>query len=97
MHHQCSLERTRAEQYEPERKIEVAAVLLRETIEHLVRDCPPPLLGTAAREDLLDLKPHLQEALAALADIERLRCLTDEELSGRRAFKMLLLAETLLT
>jgi hypothetical protein len=41
---------------------------------------------------VLGLRPHLEEALAALADIERRRSLTDEELARRRAFKMLLAA-----
>jgi hypothetical protein len=35
------------------------------------------------------MRPHLQEALAALAQIEERRKLTDKELSYRRAFKML--------
>jgi len=51
----------------------------------------------AAREDLLELRPHIQDALDALADIERGRDLTDEELARRRAFRMVLpLAESLL-
>jgi hypothetical protein len=45
--------------------------------------------------DLLYLRPHLKEALAAMADIEEHRDLTDDELALRRAFKMLL-AESLL-
>jgi hypothetical protein len=36
------------------------------------------------------LKPHLQEALEALKEIERSRGLTDQELAQRRAFRMLL-------
>jgi hypothetical protein len=38
------------------------------------------------------LKPKLEEALEAIADIERRRTLTDEERARRRAFKMLLAA-----
>ena len=42
MHHHRSVENFRAEQYEPERKIEAADALLRETIEHLARYRPHP-------------------------------------------------------
>jgi hypothetical protein len=35
------------------------------------------------------MRPHLEGALAALAQIEERRKLTDKELSYRRAFKML--------
>jgi hypothetical protein len=78
-----------------ETRVEETDALLQGKIEHLSRRCPPDLVGMAARADLLDLGPHLQDALAALADIERRRDLTDEELARRRAFKMLV-AETLL-
>lgn len=92
MLHHRSMERTGAEQSELERKVEVADELLRETVERLSRRCPPHLVGLVAHNDLLDLKPHLEEALAALEDIEAHRSLTDEELVQRRAFKMLLVA-----
>jgi hypothetical protein len=84
------MEMTSAEQYEPERKVEATDVLLEETVERLARDCPPPLLGTAARESLEDLRPHVEEALEALGEIEGRRDLTDEVLSRRHSFKMLL-------
>lgn len=77
---------------EPEQTVQETEALLRETLERLTRRCPPHLVGEAARDDLLDLKPHLEEALASLEDIEGRRSLTDEELSRRRAFKMLLVA-----
>jgi hypothetical protein len=51
---------------------------------------PPDLLAEAAREDLLALEPHLLRALEVLEDIQRYRSLTDEELSKRHTFKMLL-------
>jgi len=71
--------------------IEEAEALMRETVKRLSRRrCPPDLLGEAAREDLLDLKPHLQEALETLEDIQRRRSLTDKEFARQRAFKMLL-------
>jgi hypothetical protein len=73
-----------------ERSVEEADALLQETVELLSRRCPPHLLEAAAHDDLLYLRPHLQEALAAIADIEGRRALTDEELARRRAFKMLL-------
>jgi len=71
--------------------VEETDALLQYTVERLSRRCPTHLIGTAAREDLLGLRPHLQDALAALEDIERRRDLTDEELARQRAFKMLLL------
>jgi hypothetical protein len=73
-----------------------AAALLQDTIEHLSRCGPAHLVGKAARENLLELRPHFEDALGALADIERHRSLTDEELARQRAFKMLLLTATLL-
>jgi hypothetical protein len=94
MHHHRSMEMARAQRSEPERKIEAADALLRETIEHLARECPPPLLGAAARASLEDLRPHVEEALVALGEIEGRRDLTDEELSRRCAFKMMLAARS---
>jgi hypothetical protein len=79
----------------PERKVAAADALLQQTVELLSRRCPPHMLEEAAHDDLVYLRPHLQEALAAMVDIERRRDLTDEELARRRAFKMLL-AESLL-
>ena len=75
-----------------ERSVEAANALLQQTVELLSRRCPPHMLEEAAHDDLVYLRPHLQEALGALVDIERRRDLTDEELARRRAFKMLLAA-----
>jgi hypothetical protein len=75
---------------EPERRVEETDVLLREMVMCLSRDCPPHLLCDAAREELLKLTPHLQEALEALRDLEGRRGLTDRELAWQRAFRMLL-------
>jgi hypothetical protein len=75
-----------------ERRVEEADALVQQTVELLSRRCPPHLLEAAAHDDLVYLRPHLQEALGALVDIERRRDLTDEELARRRAFKMLLAA-----
>lgn len=80
---------------EPEQTVQETDALLQETVERLSRRCPPHLVGEAARDDLQDLKPRLQEALASLEDIEGHRSLTEEELSRRRAFKMLLVASHL--
>jgi hypothetical protein len=77
---------------EPERKVEETDALLRETVQRLSRRCPPHLLEAAAHDDLVYLRPHLEEALAALVDIERRRSLTDEEVARQRAFKLLLAA-----
>lgn len=70
--------------------VDAAETLMRETVKHLSRRCPPDLLGEAAREDLMELKPHLQGALEALEDIQRRRSLTHKELAQQHAFKMLL-------
>jgi hypothetical protein len=84
------MERTSSERIDPERKVEVTNVLLQQTIKHLAREYPPPLLGAAARKSMEDLKPHIEEALEALGEIEGRRDLTEEELARRNAFKMLL-------
>ena len=75
---------------ESERKVEETDALLQETVGRLSRNCPPHLLCDAAREELLELTPHLQEALGALADLQGRRSLTEEEDARRRAFRMLL-------
>ena len=72
--------------------VESAEALMLETVKLLSRSCPPELLAEAAQQDLLALKPHLEEALEALEDIQRRRSLIDRELSQRYAFKMLLAA-----
>jgi hypothetical protein len=79
-------------QEERERRVKEAGALLQVTVERLSRSCPPELIGKAARDDLLDLKPCLEGALAALEDIERHRNLNDGELAQRRAFRMVLVA-----
>jgi hypothetical protein len=81
---------------EAERRVKETDALVRETVIRLSRSASPELLGERAHEDVLDLRPHLEEALAALAEIDRRRGLTDEELARRRAFKMLLVATPLL-
>ncbi len=70
--------------------VEAAQALVVKTVKRLSQSCPPNLLGEAAREDLLTLKPRLEEALEALEDIKRRRSLTDKEGSQHYAFKMLL-------
>lgn len=79
-----------------ELKVEMTDVLLREKVENLSRGCPPHLLGEAAYDELLDLRPQLEEALVALAQIEDRRGLKTEELAKRRAFRTLLSAATML-
>jgi len=80
---------------EAERRVKETDELVRETVIRLSRSGSSELLGATAHEDVLGLRPHLEEALAALADIERRRGLTDEELARWRAFKMLLAAAPL--
>ena len=70
--------------------VEATDALLRQKLERLSRRCPTPLLGMAARDELLDLRPQLEEALEALAEIEGRRGLTAQELARRRAFHNLL-------
>jgi hypothetical protein len=74
---------------EPERTVEQTDALLCETVERLSRHYPIHLVGAAACEDLQAMRPHLIEALEALADIERRRDLTDKEQDLRSAFRML--------
>lgn len=75
---------------EQELKVEAAEALVRETVGRLSQLYPPHLVGAAARKDLMDLRPRLEEAIEALEDIERGRDLTDRERDLQRAFKMLL-------
>jgi hypothetical protein len=92
-HH--SMQTNDEERSEPERRVEAADALLQQTVELLSRRCPSHMLEEAAHDDLVYLRPHLEKALGAIADIEQRRDLTDKELTRRRAFKMLL-AESLL-
>jgi hypothetical protein len=89
--HHHWVRRRNESQSKPEQRVEQTDALLQHTVERLCRRCPAHLVGAAAREDLLELRPHLEDALGALAEIERRRDLTDEELTRRRAFKILLL------
>jgi hypothetical protein len=80
-----------AAQSEQELKVEAAEALVQEAVGRLSR-LNAPYLAVAAREDLMDLRPHLEEAMEALEDIERSRDLTDKERELQHAFKMLLAA-----
>ena len=70
-----------------ERKVEATDKLLRETVECLSRYHPTHSVRAAACDSLVDLRPHLEEGLSALAGIERRRELTDRECSWQRAFR----------
>jgi hypothetical protein len=72
------------------RIVEECGALVRRTVLSLSRLPAGHILEGAAREEIRGLKPHLQEALEALKEIERSRGLTDQELAQRRAFRMLL-------
>ena len=74
---------------ELQRRVERTDALVQTAIEHLSRGYPEQAIGGAALEDLQQMRPHLEEALAALVQIEERRKLTEKELSLRRAFKML--------
>jgi hypothetical protein len=91
MPYHCALEIKSEERTEAERAaVEATEALVVETVKLLSRGCPLDLIGEAARQDLLALKPHLQGALEALEDIQYRRSLTDKELAQQYAFKMLL-------
>jgi hypothetical protein len=72
------------------RVVEHSDALVRRTVLSLSRLPAGHNLEGAAREEIRGLKPHLEEALEALKEIESRRGLTDQELAQRRAFRMLL-------
>jgi hypothetical protein len=74
---------------ELERRVERTEALVQAVIALVSRVYQEQVLSAAALEDLQQMRPHLEGALAALAQIEQRRKLTDKELSYRRAFKML--------
>lgn len=74
----------------PEQVVEASGVLVEQTVGRLCRDCPEYLLGVAAQDALMDLRPRVLEALEALEEIEKRRQLTEEELSQQHAFVTLL-------
>ncbi len=90
MSYEAPKERSHDESPSPEQKIEAADKLLRETVECLSRHYPTYSVGAAACDSLVDLRPHLEEGLSALANIERRRELTDQECSLQRAFRIVL-------
>jgi hypothetical protein len=79
------------EEAEQQQKIEETAVLLAETVANL-RRYSPDRIEAVARANLMNLMPHLEEAIEALEDIERGRELTDRERDLQHTFKMLLVA-----
>jgi hypothetical protein len=82
------------EEAEQQRRVEEAAALLVETLDSLRRR-PSDQMGTAAREALLDLRPHVEAALETLETVEERRALTERERDLQHAFKMLLEAKRL--
>jgi hypothetical protein len=74
------------------RVVEHADVLLRRMVLSLSRLPAEHNLERAARDEKRSLKPHLEEAMEALEEIERCRGLTNQELALRRAFRMLLVS-----
>ena len=73
------------------RIVEECDALVRWTVLRLSRlPVGGHILEVAAREEIRGLKPHLEEALEALREIERCTGLADQELAQRRAFRMLL-------
>jgi hypothetical protein len=73
-----------------EYEVDRASTLVHETVTRLSRHCTGHTIGNAASENLQRMRPQFEGALAALAEIERRRTLTQVEFSRRRAFKMLL-------
>jgi hypothetical protein len=90
MVHQRSAHRSADGCDDLDRKVQAADQLVQETVLLLCWSCPPGSLGAAAHDALMELRPGVRVALAALEEIERLRSLTDEELARRHAFTMLL-------
>jgi hypothetical protein len=78
------------------RVVEHNDALVRRTILGLSRLPVAHILEGAARDGLRGLKPHLEEALEALEEIEGCRGLTDQERARRRVFRMLLDASRML-
>jgi hypothetical protein len=72
------------------RVVQHSDALVRRTVLSLSRLPAGHNLEGSAREEIRGLKPHLEEALEALKEIERCRGLTDQELAQGRAFRMLL-------
>lgn len=70
--------------------VEESDALVRNTLLVLTRLPAENPLGEAANEVTRRLRPHLDDALAALGRIEQGRGLTETELARRRAFRMLL-------
>jgi hypothetical protein len=65
--------------------------------DHLVIDwryCSgiTPHFRVAAHEELLELRPRVQEAIESLEHVKERRRLTEEGLAWRRVFKVLLIA-----
>lgn len=83
------------EEAEQQQIVEEAAALLTVKVDRL-HQYPTDLLGVVAREELMDLRPHLQAATEALEYIERRRDLNDKERALQHAFKMLLATRRLL-
>lgn len=94
MPYETTKERRHHDPCSTERKLEAIDKLLRETVESLSRHYPTHSVGAAACDSLAGLRPHLEEGLSALADIERRRDLTDQERSWQRAFRIVLVART---
>ena len=90
MSYEAAKERSHGESPSLEQKIEATDKLLRETVECLSRHYPTHSVWAAACDSLVDLRPHLEEGLSALANIERRRELTDQECSWQRAFRIVL-------
>ena len=72
-----------------QRRVEEAAALLIQMTDSLRRR-PAEQMQVAAREALMDMRPHVEAALEALEYIEEQRDLTDREGDLKHAFKMLL-------
>ncbi len=82
------------EKLEQQQSVEKVAALLVETLDSLQRH-PSDQMASAAREAVLDLRPHVEAALETLEDIGEHRNLTDRERNLQHAFKLLLDARRL--
>jgi hypothetical protein len=66
---------------------------LERRVEWLCRRCPEEIRATAAHEEMVELRPRVQEAIEGLENIKERRRLTEEEKALQRALSLLLCAQ----
>ena len=66
---------------------------LERRVAWLCRRCPEEIRGTAAHEEMVELRPRVHEAIEELENIKERRRLTEEEKALQRALRLLLYAQ----